>query len=126
MALAVIVGGVAIATPRQWQSTLVVGLFYVVMMMAFAVTTYVWIRKWTYYWREVRRPTGLTFWGARRAAFMSWWNGHRAYGRAAALALVALAIAGYLGWHWPNAGTADSFLVVTLAAAAVASRLTRR
>jgi hypothetical protein len=126
VALAVIVGGVAIAMPRQWQSSSAVRLFYLAMMMAFAVTAYVWMRKWFAYWAEVRRPTGITFWGARREVFMSWWNGHLFYGRLTALGFVALALVGYLGWRWPNGGVADGFLIGTLAAAAVASRVSRR
>jgi hypothetical protein len=126
VALAVIVGGVAIAIPRQWQSSSAVGLFYVAMMMAFAVTAYIWMRKWFAYWAEVRRPNGITFWGARREALTIWWYGHFWYGRLTALGFVALALVGYLGWRWPNSGVADSFLIATLAAAAVASRISRR
>jgi hypothetical protein len=126
VALAVIVGVVAIAIPRQWQSSSGVRLFYVAVMMAFAVTAYIWMRKWFAYWAEVRRPTGITFWGARREAFMTWWNGHWWYGRFAALGLVALSLVGYLFWHRPNSAVANSFLVGTLVAAGVASRLSRR
>ena len=58
--LGVIAAGVAIAVPRDWQSSTAVGVFYVVIMIVFSYATITWLRKWSAYWKELRRASGVS------------------------------------------------------------------
>jgi hypothetical protein len=116
----------AITIPRQWQTSQAIGLLYVTMMTLYAISTYIWIKRWVAYWRAYHQFRGDGFWGARKAELHAWWISHPWQGRVGVLAIFLVTLAGYLGVQWPNQTIANTVLVFGLAAAVVTSRLTAR
>jgi hypothetical protein len=126
IALGVIAAIAAITIPREWQASQVTGLFYVAMMTLYAISTYIWIKRWVAYWRAYHQLRGDTFWDARKADLQAWWISHPWQGRVGVLAIFFVTVTSYLGIHWPNHAIANMVLVFGLAAAVVTSRLTAR